>query len=59
MGKTIERIAKERGHTIFYIANGGALDLSQAKLADVAIEFTQPDAAAQNIYNHSLPYRCF
>ncbi len=51
MGKTIERIAKERGHTIVYIANGGVLDLAQAKLADVAIEFTQPDAAAQNIYN--------
>ena len=33
MGKTIERIAKERGHTIVYIANGGALDLAQAKLA--------------------------
>ena len=49
MGKTIERIAKDRGHAIVYINNGGILDIEQAKLADVAIEFTQPDAAANNI----------
>ena len=49
MGKTIERIAKDRGHTIVYINNDGSLNVEQAKLADVAIEFTQPDAAADNI----------
>jgi 4-hydroxy-tetrahydrodipicolinate reductase len=49
MGKTIERIAKNRGHAIVYINNGGILDIEQVKLADVAIEFTQPDAAVENI----------
>jgi 4-hydroxy-tetrahydrodipicolinate reductase len=49
MGKTIERIAKNRGHAIVYINNGGILDVEQVKLADVAIEFTQPDAAVENI----------
>jgi 4-hydroxy-tetrahydrodipicolinate reductase len=49
MGKTIERIAKNRGHAIVYINNGGNLDIEQVKLADVAIEFTQPDAAVENI----------
>ena len=49
MGKTIERIARDRGHAIVYINNGGILDIEQVKLADVAIEFTQPDAAAENI----------
>lgn len=49
MGKTIERIAKGRGHAIVYINNDGNLNIEQAKLADVAIEFTQPDAAAGNI----------
>ena len=49
MCKTIERIAKDRGHTIVYINNDGSLNVEQAKLADVAIEFTQPDAAADNI----------
>ncbi|MDC0615518.1 4-hydroxy-tetrahydrodipicolinate reductase [Schleiferiaceae bacterium] len=49
MGKTIERIAEGRGHSIVYINNDGNLDIEQAKLADVAIEFTQPDSAAGNI----------
>ena len=49
MGKTIERIALERGHEIVYINNDGVLTIEQAALADVAIEFTQPDAAADNI----------
>ena len=49
MGKTIERIAEGRGHSIVYINNDGNLNIEQAKLADVAIEFTQPDSAAGNI----------
>ena len=49
IGKTIERIAKNRGHAIVYINNGGILDIEQVRLADVAIEFTQPDAAVENI----------
>ncbi len=48
MGKTIERLAVERGHEIIYrikddIAN---YDLS---LVDVAIDFSIPDAAFENI----------
>lgn len=48
MGKTIERLATERGHEIIYrikddIAN---YDLSKA---DVAIDFSIPDAAFKNI----------
>lgn len=49
MGKTIERIAKSRGHNIVHIQDGGPMDLDALKIADVAIEFTQPDAAEENI----------
>lgn len=49
MGKTIERIALERGHTI-----AGRIDIdNQHELenvtADVAIEFSRPEAAFENI----------
>lgn len=48
MGKAIEKIAIERGHTI-----AGRVDVSSndtiAPGADVAIEFTQPGAAVDNI----------
>lgn len=49
MGKTIERVALERGHEI-----AGKIDIDNAsdldKLdADVAIEFSHPDAAFQNV----------
>lgn len=49
MGKTIERIALERGHTIagrIDIDNVGDLDTATA---DVAIEFSHPDAAYHNV----------
>lgn len=50
MGKTIERIALQRGHTI-----AGRVDVeSEDKItpgADVAIEFTQPESAVGNIRN--------
>lgn len=49
MGKTIERIALERGHTIagkIDIDNQGDLDVVQA---DVAIEFSHPNAAYDNV----------
>lgn len=49
MGQAIEKIAKERGHEITYINNGEALDLDAIKATDVAIEFTQPEAALSNI----------
>lgn len=49
MGKTIERIALERGHDIagrIDIDNLNDLDTVQA---DVAIEFSHPDAAYENV----------
>ena len=52
MGKTIETIAIERGHTIPLIidlGNNGDLVPEKLKEVDVAIEFTGPGAAATNI----------
>lgn len=50
MGKAIERIALERGHSIVYRIDSkntiGRIDLTQA---DVAIEFTRPDLAVKHI----------
>ena len=49
MGKTIERVALERGHTIagkIDIDNARDLDSAQG---DVAIEFSHPDAAYHNV----------
>lgn len=48
MGKTIEKIAQSRGHVIV-----GRVDVNSPDTinpgADVAIEFSQPDAAVENI----------
>lgn len=49
MGKTIERVALERGHQI-----AGKIDIDNVRdldtvQADVAIEFSHPDAAYQNV----------
>jgi len=52
MGKAIEEIAEERGHTIAHkinINNTQALKFIDSKEIDVAIEFSQPDAAFENI----------
>tara|TARA_B110000259_G_scaffold38716_1_gene44189 strand:+ start:1256 stop:1978 length:723 start_codon:yes stop_codon:yes gene_type:complete len=48
MGKTIENVAKERGHTIDAIIDA---DFTAEEIAhcDVAIEFSRPDAAVANI----------
>ncbi len=48
MGKTIERLAQERGHEILFQIKDDvtAYDL---KKADVAIDFSIPDAAFKNI----------
>ncbi|MDQ2658206.1 MAG: 4-hydroxy-tetrahydrodipicolinate reductase [Bacteroidota bacterium] len=49
MGKTIERIALDRGHKIAgRIDIDNARDLDHAR-ADVAIEFSHPDAAFENV----------
>jgi len=50
MGKVIERIALERGHTIVFKANSSSPFNSISETdADVAIEFTQPDLALDHI----------
>lgn len=56
MGKTIEQLALEKGYEIVLkvdIQNAQIWSNEQLKQADVAIEFTQPESAIQNIT------RCF
>ena len=48
MGKTIERLAIERGHTITHKITRG-IDNEDLSEADVAIDFSVPDAAFENI----------
>lgn len=48
MGKTIERLALEKGHEVAFIAGRDA-DFSKLELADVAIEFSVPEAAFEHI----------
>ena len=51
MGKTIERIARERGHeivSIIDVSNLDDFDSNSFKSADVAIEFTVPQVALSN-----------
>lgn len=51
MGKTIEEIAVERGHTIVAridLSTGENFDSEGFRMADVAIEFTAPGSAYQN-----------
>ena len=51
MGKIIEQIAIERGHNISFIANSLNTDFHSSALStsDVAIEFSIPDIAVENI----------
>ncbi len=52
MGKTIEEIALNRGHRIVEridVHNAGTLDGLDPTSVDVAIEFSQPEAAFENI----------
>ena len=61
MGKTIERVARDRGHNI-----AGRIDIDNVKdldraQADVAIEFSHPDAAYSNVrkcIERDLPVVC-
>ena len=50
MGKTIEKVAIERGHTIAAILDSSDFNINELDKSDVAIEFTQPDAAVSNIH---------
>ncbi len=52
MGKTIESIALERGYTVDFIVDKDdhqLFDRISGQNVDVAIEFSQPDAALENI----------
>ncbi len=49
MGKTIEQVSKERGHTIVARIDCGDFKSTDLHQADVAIEFTQPNVAHLNI----------
>jgi 4-hydroxy-tetrahydrodipicolinate reductase len=54
MGKMVESMAIEKGHEIHIIIdtdNREDIQSSHFKSADVAIEFTEPDAAATNFYD--------
>lgn len=61
MGRTIESIAKDRGHEIagrINVDNVEDLNKFNSSNADVAIEFSQPDAAFENIkycIEHQIP----
>jgi len=57
MGKVIERIAIERGHTIVFKSSRNTTDIDLSK-ADVAIDFSIPSAAVNNIttcFNNNTP----
>lgn len=52
MGKTIERIAEERGHSVIMrisTANKHEMTAENLRAVDVAIEFTSPEAAKENV----------
>lgn len=50
MGKIIHELAEERGHEVIAkFSRSNPLNTEELQKADVAIEFTQPDAAMQNI----------
>ena len=56
MGKTIEQLALQKGHEIILkvdVANASTWTNQQLQNADVAIEFTRPESAVENII------RCF
>jgi 4-hydroxy-tetrahydrodipicolinate reductase len=53
MGKEIEQIAISRGHTITLkvdVSNASTYTINDLKKADVAIEFSTPESAINNIY---------
>lgn len=64
MGKTIEQIALKRGHQIVLrvdVNNSKYIDIGDLKGADVAIEFSRPDSAPENIrkcFKAGVPVVC-
>lgn len=53
MGKTIEKLLLERGHEVVARFNREGIDKDQLKKAEVAIEFSRPEAVVGNLA------RCF
>lgn len=49
MGQAIHKLAEQAGHTITHTLDTSDFSSEELKGADVAIEFTQPDAAVSNI----------
>lgn len=50
MGKTIEKLALEKGYSVVYTLDANELiDTEQLSQADVAIEFSRPEGAVDNI----------
>ena len=52
MGKEIEQIAISRGHTIVLkvdVSNASSYSIDELRKADVAIEFSTPEAVINNI----------
>lgn len=64
MGKVIESIALERGHSIAYkigLDNLNELQQINTENTDIVIEFTQPESAVQNIltcFDKKIPVVC-
>jgi 4-hydroxy-tetrahydrodipicolinate reductase len=61
MGKAIEAIAQQRGHLIVGKVDNEEQLLQFSGPADVAIEFTQPEAAIRNLtycFEHKIPVVC-
>jgi 4-hydroxy-tetrahydrodipicolinate reductase len=62
MGKIIEQIALSRGHqVVLTIDVHNASDISRLHEADVAIEFTRPESAIQNLkqcFSQGVPVVC-
>jgi 4-hydroxy-tetrahydrodipicolinate reductase len=61
MGKTIEQIAQQRGHEIVARFDVQGIDIQELTKADVAIEFSRPEAVVQNIktcFEQKIPIVC-
>lgn len=61
MGKAIESLATPRGHELVKIDVGDSLEMLTTLKPDVAIEFTTPEAAPNNIQfclTHGIPVVC-
>src|SRR5438874_2016283 len=64
MGKAIEEIALQKGHEVVLrisIENTGDLTITNLREADVAIEFTGPESAAENLekcFDAGVPVVC-